>query len=328
MNHCLSITVSLFLSCYLSTSTAVSAALPVKALLLTSPGVYHNYEHQTQLLTQGISQHANVHFDISVAQLQRWETTDYSEGYDVLIYNICMADNTNSALIENMRRQTEALGVPALFLHCAMHSFRTTDKWWPLFGLQTKAHEHLRSLPQTKATKHPVLGGIGKDWTVAKDELYINLAMDAQPLLTSTGGDKQEHTTTWLKQIDGTTVFGTTLGHTDETLQDPSFQRLIGNALLYVTHHLTPSGEPEPAYAATAGANTVIGEISNGEGAGFLGEEGKDCVNMLFVGAIGPCYAGCTLNPLHWGEETQACKDLCVTKLPSSDEAIAACSSS
>ena len=70
------------------------ASTAIRALLLTSPGVYHNYEYQSQLLAQGIAQHANVHFDISLAQVERWKTSDYSTDYDVWLYNICMANNT------------------------------------------------------------------------------------------------------------------------------------------------------------------------------------------------------------------------------------------
>ncbi len=150
-----------------------SAAQPLRALILTSPGVYHNYEQQTQDLGHGIAEYANVRFDVSLAELERWKTTDFSAGYDVLIYNICMADNQDSALIANLRRQTEQLGVPALVIHCAMHSFRETDLWWPMFGLQTKAHEELRPLPQLHQAQHPILNGIPADWTVASDELYM-----------------------------------------------------------------------------------------------------------------------------------------------------------
>ncbi len=222
-----------------------SAAQPLRALILTSPGVYHNYEQQTQDLGHGIAAHANVRFDVSLAELERWKTTDFSAGYDVLIYNICMADNQDSALIANLRRQTEQLGVPALVIHCAMHSFRETDLWWPMFGLQTKAHEALRPLPQIHQEQHPILHGIPADWTVASDELYINLHFTAQPLLGSMGEDGKSHTTAWLASQGMTPIFGTTLGHSDETMKDPAFQRLIANAVLFVTGKLSARRQAE-----------------------------------------------------------------------------------
>lgn len=309
-------------------SQLASADTPLRVLLLTSPGVYHNYEYQSQVLAQGIAQHANVIFDISLAQLERWRTTDFSADYDVLIYNICMADNKDAALINNMRRQSEVLGKPALVIHCSMHSFRDTDLWWPLYGLKTVAHEHLRPLPQQQSGAHPILTGIPLDWTPEEDELYINLAFDAEPLLTSTGEDEKAHTTAWLKQQGDTLIFGTTLGHSDSTLEDPAFARLLANAILFVTHSMDDAGEPKSGFAPTGDPSKAIVKVQAPQGVSFLGEDGKSCVMREFAKAIGPCYLGCILSPFKWGEEVVACKKVCEGKLPSSDSVIAHCTPS
>lgn len=301
------------------------ANTPLRALLLTSPGVYHNYEYQSRVLTQGIAQHANVRFDVSLAQLERWKTTDFSAGYDVLIYNICMADNEDAALIHNMRRQSEALGKPALVIHCSMHSFRDTDIWWPLYGLKSVAHEHLRPLRQQLSGTHPILTGIPSDWTPAEDELYINLAFEAESLMTSAGGDEKMHTTTWLKHQGDTLIFGTTLGHSDSTLEDPTFVRLLANAILFVTNTMDDAGKPKPGFAPTGDPSKAIGKVDAPQGVSFLGEDGKSCVMREFAKAIGPCYLGCILSPFKWGEEVTACKKVCEAKLPSSDAVIAHC---
>ncbi len=309
-----------------SYGSACLAALPLRALILTSPGVYHNYEQQTRDLGYGIAAHANVRFDVSLAELERWKTTDFSAGYDVLIYNICMADNQDGELIANLRRQTEQLGVPALVIHCTMHSFRETDLWWPMFGLQTKAHEDQRALPQIHEEQHPILTGIPADWTVASDELYINLQFSAQPLLTSAGTDGQPHTTAWLAHQGNTPVFGTTLGHSDETMKDPAFQRLIANAVLFVTGNLSPDGKPAAGLQASGEGMDIFETFSAPDGVKFLGKKGKDCAMRELALAAGPCYAGCILNPFHWGEATQACKEDCQADLPPSDTLIKTCS--
>jgi uncharacterized protein len=302
-----------------------SAAQPLRVLILTSPGVYHNYEQQTQDLGHGITRYANVRFDVSLAELERWKTTDFSTGYDVLIYNICMADNQDGELIANLRRQTEQLGVPALVIHCTMHSFRQTDLWWPMFGLQTKAHEELRPLPQIQGEQHPILHGIPVNWTVASDELYINLQFTAQPLLSAVGEDGKSHTTAWLAYQGRTPVFGTTLGHSDETMKDPAFQRLIANAVLFVTGNLSPDGTPKAGLEPVGDGMDIFETFSAPEGVKFLGKEGKDCAYRRLVIAAAPCYVGCILNPFEWGEETRACKQACDADLPSSDELIEAC---
>lgn len=303
-----------------------AAETPLNALIVTSQGVYHNYRQQTWILAHRIAEHANVRFDVSLAETERWRTTDYSEGYDILIYNLCIADNTDAALIANMRRQTEELGVPALVIHCTMHSFRDTDLWWPMLGLKTTEHEPLRALSPLKREPHAILSGIPDDWTLTHDELYINLAFEGLPLLTVTGEDGQEHVTAWLSYPGGTPVFGTTLGHSEETIKNPPYQRMLANALLYVTGHLTEQGEPAPGMEGNSDGMDIFETFSAPEGVKFLGEEGYECAQRELMFAGGPCYLGCILNPFEWGEQTAACKATCIEALPSPDELIGSCS--
>lgn len=306
-------------------SPAVDGAQPLRALILTSPGVYHNYEQQTQDIGRGIVERANVRFDVSLAEPDRWRTTDFSMGYDVLIYNICMADNEDAALIANMRRQTEELGVPAVFIHCTMHSFRETDLWWPLLGLQSKEHEPLRPLRQIQEGSHPILTGIPEDWVLPEDELYINLDFIGQRLLSTVGEDGTPHTTAWIAYHGLTPVFGTTLGHSEETMKNNAFQRLIANAVLFVTGNLTAEGEPTPGMGPVGDGMDIFGNFSAPEGVKFLGREGQDCAYRKMAIAVAPCYLGCILNPFEWGEDTRDCKASCNVNLPGPDELIKAC---
>ena len=297
----------------------------LRALILTSPGVYHNYEQQTQDIGRGIVERANVRFDVSLAEPDRWRTTDFSLGYDVLIYNICMANNQDAALIANMRRQTEELGVPAVFIHCTMHSFRETDLWWPLLGLQSKAHEPLRPLRQIQDGTHPILTGIPEDWVLPEDELYINLDFIGQRLLSTVGEDGEAHTTAWIAYHGLTPVFGTTLGHSEETLKNTAFHQLLANAVLFVTGNLTADGQPTPGMGPMGDGMDIFGNFSAPEGVKFLGREGKDCVYRKLAIAAAPCYLRCIVNPFEWGEETRACKASCEADLPGPDELIQAC---
>jgi hypothetical protein len=301
------------------------AEAPLHALILTSPGVYHNYEQQTRDIAHAIAEHGSVRFDVSLAELERWKTTDFAVGYDVLIYNICMADNEDDALIANLRRQTEELGVPAIIIHCTVHSFRNTDGWWPLFGLQSTSHEALRSLPQIASGDHPILTGLPEAWTVANDELYTNLEFDGQTLLSATGEDGQSHTTAWLADNNGAAIFGTTLGHSPETMKDPAFQRLLGNAVLFVTGNLAGDGLPMPGREPVGDGMDIFESFSAPQGIKFLGADGQDCAFRTIALAAAPCYAGCIFNPFEWGEETVACKKTCEADLPASDSIIEEC---
>ena len=298
---------------------------PLKALILTSPGVYHNYEQQTWDLAHGIVERANVRFDVSLAEPERWKTTDYSEGYDVLIYNICMADNTDPELIANMRRQTEELGVPALVIHCTMHSFRNTELWWPLFGLKTREHEAQRPLRQIQSGLHPILTGIPGDWVLPEDELYINLDFTAQSLLSTTGEDGKPHTTAWLEYQGLTPIFGTTLGHSEETMKNSAYQQLLANAVLFVTGNLTSDGQPLPGMGPEGDGMDIFDTFSAPESVKFLGREGGECAQRKLIIAGAPCYLACILNPFEWGEKTRTCKKTCEADLPKADDLIKAC---
>ncbi len=318
----------LFLLVLLVLLTAVSevaAADSLRGLILTSPGVYHNYEYQNHALAEAIASRVDITFDISLAEKERWRSSDFSDGYDVLVYNICMADNEDTALIANMRRQSETLGVPALVLHCTMHSFRNTDRWWPLYGLETVAHAPLGSLHLDHAREHPVLAGVPADWTLAKDELYLNLSFSATPLLLSRDEDGTEHVTAWLAMAGGAPLFGTTLGHSDATIEDPVYQRLLANAVLLVTGRLGDDGEPVAGAAAIPGRDAV-NTVSKPAGVEFLGEEGQDCAFSMLARAVGPCYVGCVLHPFKWGAEADACREACNLELPEMDQVIAECS--
>lgn len=300
----------------LALTAAGAARAELRGLILTSPGVYHDYAYQSEAIAAGVASRADIRFDVSLAEFERWKSTDFAAAYDVIVYNICSANNRDRDLIANLRRQTEELGVPALVIHCTMHSFRDTDQWWPFLGLRTRTHEALRPLPQERVGEHFVLEGIPADWRVSEDELYINLAFDGHPLLTSTGEDGRAHVTTWLRKAGRAEVFGTTLGHTRETMDDPVYRLLLANAVLYLT------GEAPRTAPAEGG---FIGIFSAPEGVAHLDEDGRECAMAELRRAVAPCYLGCVLNPMLWGEAAAACKDACVARSPSTDELAAKC---
>ena len=129
---------------------------------------------------------------------------------------------------------------------------------------------------------------------VAHDELYINLAFDGEPLLMAPGEDGKEHVTAWMKTRKDTRVFGTTLGHSTETIQDPVFQQLLVNGLLWITGSLSSD---DTKTASAPSAYPPIRNVSNAGGAGFLSQDARKCMQWEIGKAIGPCYLGCTLNP-------------------------------
>ena len=78
------------------------------------------------------------------------------------------------------------------------------------------------------------MNGWKADWVTPMDELYVidKLWPNAKALATAVSPeDSKEYALAWVNEYGGTRVFGTTLGHGNETWQDPVFQDLLVRAV-------------------------------------------------------------------------------------------------
>lgn len=217
---------------------------PLQALIVTG-GCCHNYLYQTFALGSGVQKVANVDFEVvhtggrgTEAMIDLYNNPAWAEPYDVVIHNECFA---NTADPEYIRRITEAHrgGVPAVVVHCAMHSYRAAeiDDWREFLGVTSRRHEHQSNYPvKVLRPDHPVMEGFPADWVTPKDELYLieKLWPHAEVLASSSSEkDGSEHPVMWVNHFGGTRVVGTTYGHTDETFDDEVFIRFLARAILW-----------------------------------------------------------------------------------------------
>ena len=86
---------------------------------------------------------------------------------------------------------------------------------------------------------------------------------------------------------------------------------LLANALLYVTASLSEDGTPIVGMEGDGDGMDIFETFSAPKGVKFLGEEGHKCAYRKLAMAAAPCYVGCILHPLKWGEEAEACKVSC-----------------
>lgn len=224
---------------------------PVRVLYVTSVGWFHDYQEQTDLLTRAIGHRLNSDFDVIVGDIARLRDTDFSVGYDLLIYNFCHAARRDPALIENLIVPVRDRGIPMLAVHCTMHSFQHMNEWYGLLGLKTLRHEEQRSFTLEKAQAHPITAAINFPWELASDELYINrrVASNSNSLVTAYGIEtSKHHVQAWLHEVNGTPVVASTLGHAKETLADPQFQQFLANAAAFLTGRLDANGQIDPRY--------------------------------------------------------------------------------
>jgi uncharacterized protein len=235
-----------------STSIAFSdeAPKPLRALLITG-GCYHNYAIQTQQLTNAVAKVANVEWTIDLqpctgstrAELPLYDNPDWAKNFDVVIHNECFADTTNHVYIRKIVNAHKA-GVPAVVIHCAMHTYRATDidDWREFLGVTSKRHDRqARSAVKLLEPQHTILKGMPENWTTPMDELYNidKLWPNAKALASSTSAENgKTFPVIWINQYGKARVFGTTFGHSDATWQDPVFQAYVSRGILWAAGRL------------------------------------------------------------------------------------------
>jgi uncharacterized protein len=134
--------------------------------------------------------------------------------------------------------------VPAVVIHCAMHTYRATDidDWREFLGVTSRRHDHQSKYPVTPiATDQPILKGFPEKWVTPMDELYIieKLWPDAKALATSVSEeDGKTYPVMWINQFGKARVFGTTFGHSDDTWRDPVFLTFVSRGVLWAAGRL------------------------------------------------------------------------------------------
>ncbi len=244
------------------------AVEPIHALLLTG-GCCHDYGAQLKILTEGISARANVDWDIryeggsSTGGVKRshrmsiYDKPDWSKGYDIVVHNECFGDVTNAEFVEHIAKG-HFDGVPAVVIHCSIHSYRKapTDEWRKLLGVSSYDHENGRPFKVINInSNHPVMKGFPETWQdPSKDELYRikKVWPDCVPLAKGIGVTNSEYCCVWVNTYGKARVFGTTLGHDDITMASATYLDLVTRGLLWACDKLDENGKPKAGYGKPA----------------------------------------------------------------------------
>lgn len=251
------------------TGDAQPEAKPIRALLVIG-GCCHDYKKQQDLITKGVSARANVSWviaydpDTTTKHLNPlYGTDDWAKGFDVVVHDECSSDVKDTAVIERILKPHKA-GLPAVFLHCGMHSFRSegypkATPWFELTGLASTGHGPQAPIEITFTDpESPITRGMA-NWKTVNEELYNNsagklletahpLAKGKQTYKTKDGKEvTAEAVVAWTNTYHGKTrVFATTLGHNNETVADARYLDLVTRGLLWSV------GKLEPAYLKPA----------------------------------------------------------------------------
>jgi type 1 glutamine amidotransferase len=237
------------------------AAEPLKALMITG-GCCHDYENQKKILSEGISARANVTWKIVHEGdnddkdhiFSVYEKPDWTRGFDVIVHNECSGRVTNVDFVEAIAH-AHSNGIPAVVIHCSIHSYREskTDEWRKLLGVSSFRHQPRRPFQVVSVKpEHPVMKGWPAKWQDDPDELYeiVKVWPECTPLAESLTPKKEtdRHPAIWINTFGKARVFGTTLGHGNETMQRPEYLDLVTRGLLWSCDKLDDNGKPKPGF--------------------------------------------------------------------------------
>ena len=238
-------------------------APPLRALLIGG-GCCHDYPAQIQIITEGISQRAHVAWEVFHGATGRdreiivYQTDDWTHGFDVVVHNECSRAVEDVEFVDRIVRGHTLHGVPAVVIHCSVHSYRNaaTDEWRKLLGVTSRRHEKGgRQLDVVnRAQDHPIMRGFPGSWKTPNGELYVieKSWLECQVLGTAYGVEtKIDHPVIWTNRYQNTRVFGTTLGHHNETMIADKWLDVVSRGVLWVCDQLQQDGTPASGYAGT-----------------------------------------------------------------------------
>ncbi len=239
---------------------------PIRAVIFTG-GCCHDYDRQKLLLSDGIGRRTNVEWTIvheggngNAHKYPLLEKKDWAKDFDVVVYNMCFSQTTDKEYIGNILAAHKA-GLPAVVIHCTMHTFRDLkdDIWREFLGVTSRRHGAQFPINvHTVAPDHPILQGLPKEWRTPAGELYHieKLWPTATALAIGTREETLNdsgHTCVWVNNYGKARVFGTTIGHHNETMQQTLYLDLVTRGMLWTLNklddkhfrHVTPKEDAE-----------------------------------------------------------------------------------
>lgn len=239
---------------------------PLKILIITGSG-WHDYPAQRGILEQGLKARlkadiTHVYYDNSPndkngdPKLPIFGNPHYADGYDVVIHDECAPVQSDPKVVEAVLTPHRK-GIPAVNLHCAMHSYRTVDvskplavgaagtEWFEFVGIQSIQHGPQAPIVVTRADNNDEKTARYQGWVTGNEELYNNLTLwpitpilyGQQPDVSDTSLQDKVFVVAWTHTYgpNKTRVFSTTLGHNNATVADNRYLDMVADGVLWAT---------------------------------------------------------------------------------------------
>jgi len=223
---------------------------PIRALLIVG-GCCHDYDSQKQIIKQGLEQSA--HIDVTVvhqggtgtkAEIELYRDPKWADQFDVILHDECFSDDKDPQWLARIL-EPHRKGKPGVVIHCAMHCYRIgNDDWFEFCGVTSRGHgPHYPHEVRNVLASHPIMEGFGAAWANPAGELYRIERFWPSATALATAKDRengQDQVCVWTNDYRGTRVFGTTLGHHNETVDSPEFIGMLARGTLWAAGKLSP----------------------------------------------------------------------------------------
>ena len=264
-------------------TTSLSAEQKPLRVLVVAGGCCHDYATQKEVLKKGIEARVNATVEVAYDPtkstkplFELFKNPDWGKIYDVVVHDECAADITDQAYVANIVNAHKN-GLPAVNLHCAMHSYRWGNfkepvkagadnaSWFEMLGLQSTGHGPQQPIAIAFTDKDsPIVKGLA-DWTTVNEELYNNVQiLTAKTLAKGTQKiperkDKKGKVTpaqevtavvVWTNEFGPkqTRIFSTTIGHNNATVEDARYLDLVARGLLWSVGKLEADGKASAGF--------------------------------------------------------------------------------
>jgi hypothetical protein len=193
-------------------------------------------------------------------RLPLYENSNWTRGFEIVIHNECWA---NGNLPAQVAQNITNAAVPRMFFHCSLHSYRvmTNDAWRELIGITSRRHTRSHNILVKWADNDRITAGL-PPFVTPIDELYVveKVWPGAKAIGTAVNaiddgfqGPNETYPVVWTHEYGNRTrVFGTSLGHANETWGTNQFKELVTRGFRWALKK-EPIAIPPPARGGRGG---------------------------------------------------------------------------
>ena len=275
---------ALILSGSLAQFAVAQNADPLKILMITGGGPWHDYNTQKDQIKEGLLERlSNIEIttDYEGADTLTMESTDFqfsrhleddwAAEFDVVIYNQCNLQVKDEAYVKGIIAEHVKHQVPAVMLHCPIHLYQYAEgdaaaEWWDFTGAVSYVHEkedHPNTAPYTIEVlepQHPIMKNYPLSWRTPAGELYLIVDMhdNATPLSHAYSVETESYSeTAWVHEYKGVRVFTSSLGHHNVSMGSDVNLNLVASGVLWAAGKLDQDGSPAPGYEGDRGLGWI-----------------------------------------------------------------------